>query len=573
MKRFSLNIFLLVCSIALWAVPTERLRLKVKLVDGSELFVTTYGDEHYSWFLSDDGEVIEQTEEDYNLFRRTGKHLDEAQAVATARRSIARRIGSQTTAPLKSVGAPRVPVVLVNFQDSIFSVGNTPEETRAYYDLYCNGTRDGKRYMEHGSFGSVRDYFLAQSDSLLQPEFVVIGPVTVSGKVADYGKNQGSKDVGFGTFRKEVVTKALQDYDGDWSDFDNQGKNQVDMFFIIFAGCGENTVQTNPDLIWPKEITSPIKVTTDSGESVTFATFACCSENQRKAYASDGVTVASAAPDGIGVMCHELSHALGLPDFYDTRYVGFGMDLWSIMDYGCYMQNGYCPVAYTAYERDFMGWRSLREISEPGIYTLDPIASPSGEGLKIVNPENKDEFYVLEARLPYEWDKNLARMGKGLQVTHVDFNSSAWNSNSVNVNKDHQRMTIIAANNRYIGTSATSDGRELKKTWSGNLYPYVYEDEGGVEHSNDSLTTQSVPAATVFSNAGFMPHTFTHISIDETTNQVRFILDEHDYDGISALFVESNVIVDGWRDLSGRRMTTPTKKGLYIFNGNKVVLK
>ncbi|MCR5180103.1 MAG: M6 family metalloprotease domain-containing protein [Bacteroidaceae bacterium] len=571
MKRLSLLIFLLLAAIIVWAVPAERLRLKVLLNDGSEIAVTTYGDEHYSCYLSDEGEVIVPSEENPKVFRRTGMKVEDAVAISTARRAAARRIGSQSTAPLKSVGAPKVPVVLVNFQDSTFSVGETNEQVNAYYDLYCNGTRDGKRYMDHGSFGSVRDYFLAQSDSLLQPEFEVIGPVTVSGTVATYGANGGSKDVGFSSFRKEVVNLAMKAYDGDWSDFDNQNKNQVDMLFIIYAGCGENTVQGNTNLIWPKELTSPITVTTGDNSSVVFATFGCCSENRGKV-ATDGVTVLDAAPDGIGVMCHELSHALGLPDFYDTNYKGFGMDLWSLMDYGCYMQNGYCPVAYTAYERDFMGWRPLREITEPGTYTLDPIASPEGEGLKIVNPANANEYYVLEARLPYEWDKNLARMGKGLQVTHVDFSASAWNRNTVNATATHQRMTIIAANNRYIGSSVTGNGTELRKTWSGNLYPYVYEDENGVEQCNDSLTATSVPAATLFTE-GYMPHTVTQIRIDEDNNQVNFLFDGEDYDGVTVPFAKDAEGEGLWYDLSGRAVGMPATKGLYLKNGHKVILK
>ncbi|MDE5787498.1 MAG: hypothetical protein K2H79_03000, partial [Bacteroidaceae bacterium] len=92
-----------------------------------------------------------------------------------------RKIGSQATAPLKSIGVQHVPVVLVAFSDKAFSVADTNEEVNAYYQKYCNGTMDGRIYTGHGSHGSIRDYFVEQSDSAFFPEFTVIGPVTLDG--------------------------------------------------------------------------------------------------------------------------------------------------------------------------------------------------------------------------------------------------------------------------------------------------------------------------------------------------------------------------------------------------------
>lgn len=560
MKRFFFSFLLFTCASVLCAVPADRQRLKVRLTDGTELYVMTCGDEHYSWLQADDGTLVEPDAVRPGFFVRSCQTKEEAASEAISRRQAAQRIGSQATAPLPATGSPKVPVVLVNFQDSTFSVGNTPEEVNRYYDLYCNGTRDGVYYKGHKSYGSIRDYFEAQSDGQLKPEFVVIGPVQLDNPVAAYGKNSGSThDSGYSRFQREVISKATKLYEGKWSDFDNRGKGQVDMVFFIFAGCGENTVQINPDLIWPKEVKNTVNVTTDDGETIRFATSGCCPEN-RPLWNSDRTQVASVAPDGIGVMCHELSHALGLPDFYDTNYRAFGMDVWSLMDYGCYMQNGYTPVAYTAYEREFMGWRQMEEIKAPGSYTLSPIASDEGVGMKVVNPENENEYYVLEARLASGWDSKLANYGRGLQVTHVDYNANAWNSNSVNVNTSHQRMTIIAANNNYNGTTTNENPRIA---WKGNLYPF---------EQNDSLTATSVPAATVFSASGFMPHSLTNIRIDDATNQIHFDFDGADVDGIDHLITQPGVEPEELYDLSGRSVQSLKQKGLYITRGRKIIL-
>ena len=572
MKGFFLALSFAAISVAIWAVPAERSRLKVRLVDGTEVYVTARGDEHLSWFQTDDGEVVEPADGQPGLYVKSRLSLQQTLEEASTRRLAARHVGTHENAPLPSEGHPKIPVVLVSFQDSVFHVGQTDEEVRAFYDLFCNGTRDGKRYTKHGSYGSIRDYFLGQSDSVFQPEFVVIGPVKLSNPVVAYGKNSGSsKDTGYSQFRKEAITKATALYDGDWSDFDNKksGNGNVDLIFFIFAGCGENTMQTNPDLIGPKELNSPFTTELDDGTKLTFANSACCSENQAH-FTSDGNVTGKT--DGIGVMCHELSHALGLPDFYDTNYIAFGMDVWSIMDYGCYMSNSYAPVGYTAYERDFMGWRKLQELTNPGFYTLNPIASPEGVGFKVVNPANRDEYYILEARLKSNWDSALSRYGHGMQVTHVDYQRSAWTSNSVNTNRNHQRMTIIAANNNYQGSN--TDGN-IRETWAGNLYPYVYTDELG-EHRNDSLTAASTPAATVFTASGQMPHSITDITLINDEKQIRFLFDGGLYDAVRDLHERSQASRSAsapWLDLNGRPAKNTSHTGVYVVGGKKVVVQ
>ena len=158
------------------AVPAEHIRCSVRLVDGTEVMATLYGNHNYSWMLTDDGIVLEESEEQPGLFVRTSLTLEEAgqRMVALSEshhRHAPRRIGAQSTAPLPSVGSPKIPVLLVSFADEDFTVADTDEKVREFYDLYCNGTRDGHLYTAHKSRGSIRDYFIEQSDSLFQPEF------------------------------------------------------------------------------------------------------------------------------------------------------------------------------------------------------------------------------------------------------------------------------------------------------------------------------------------------------------------------------------------------------------------
>ena len=436
------------------------------------------------------------------------------------------KIGSQATASLKAKGVKKVPVVLVAFSDLAFSAADlverdaddnivsrtkgTDEEVNAFYQKFCNGTMDGSLYRGHGSYGSIRDYYVQQSDSIFLPEFVVIGPVTLDKGHAHYGANNGnSKDINFSQFRNEAIAKAMEQYT-DWGQFDNDGNNTIDMVFFIYAGMGEsNTKGKYPNLIWPKEFQS---ATTINGK--VFSVSAATCECRPLKWLNDTTETGEIVPkevletrtDGIGVFCHELSHALGLPDFYDTEGRSFGMDIWSVMDYGEYGSNGYCPGNYTAYEREFMGWRPLIELTEPCVLTI-PCFADGGTGYKIVNEANpQNEYYIIENRQRKGWDSGVGQMGHGLQVTHVDFQATRWNNNTVNTDANHQRMTIIAANNRYIGSSNTSSSKEWMLTLSGNLWP------GDTENGN--LTDTTTPAATVFTG-GFMGKPLRNITENE----------------------------------------------------------
>lgn len=563
MRKLSLFFLLLGMTINLWATPAERITRLLRLVDGTEVEATLHGDEYASWYETADGRVIMDTDEGFVL--RLESPTEVRQAARKARAAAVRRIGTQETAPLPAHGSPKIPVILVNFQDSVFHVRPTEEELYAYYDLYCNGTRDGQRYTEHGSYGAIRDYYSDQSDGQFTPEFVVIGTVTLDHETSYYGQDASasSRDVKFREFCEESVTKAVNAYDVDWMQFSNRGKGRVDMVFLVFAGCGQHAGAPSTTL-WSKWSTLGYKV-----NNVTFQSALCGAENRPvfKNKVQVGVR-----PDGIGVLCHEMNHALGLPDFYDTNYKAFGMDLWSIMDYGQYANNGFTPSPMTSYEREFMGWLQIEELTEAGWLTLAPLTA-GGKAYKIVNAENPDEYYIIENRQCVGWDEGVCRFGHGLMVTHMDYDLGKWNSNSVNTVADHQRMTIIAANNRYIGTcveGATS--ADLILTWTGNPYPFIPTD--GDAQRNDSLTAYSTPAATVFTQAGFM-HKDLHGICENDDHSMSLYFGEGYEDAVGVAALSQDGIAVKRReiyDLTGRRVVRPARNGIYMIDGRKVFI-
>jgi hypothetical protein len=88
-----------------------------------------------------------------------------------------------------------------------------------------------------------------------------------------------------------------------------------------------------------------------------------------------------------------------------------------------------------------------------------------------------------------------------LLITHVDFNASVWQKNTINNSPLHHRFEYFHADNcdfnwyeNKLGDNYPygSDGRNLRLQYTS--YPYV--DAEKVTH--DALTDTSVPAATIF---------------------------------------------------------------------------
>lgn len=478
------------------AVPARFKPMRVLMSDGTYETIRLCGDGQQRFYLSSDGYIVEE-DESGDFFIKTSQTPADVESSVIKRSS---SIGSAETAPISSIGSPKIPVILVNFSDEQFTIANTDEEIANYYDKYCNGTLDGNLYTDAGSAGAVRDYFAQESDSLFLPEFVVVGPVTLSKPMAYYGANSGSTiDVNFTEFCVEALQAALNLYSDFDTDFDNDENGTVDLAFFIYAGLPESDTGVSEDAIWPKEMVSPMTIS-----NVTISVMGCCSELSVSDVAENPngtYTVTETMNAGIGSMCHELSHSLGLPDMYDTNYVGLGMSYWSLMDSGNYCNNGYRPCGYTGYEREFLGWRNTIELTEPTTVTLHPLED-GGTAYKIVNDANSDEYYVLENRYTTGWDLSLARLGHGMLVVHVDYDSARWANNSVNTESTHQRMSFIPANNSYIGTYNATTSAELVSALGGQPYPGTSE--------NDALTDETTPASTVFTGS-YMSKPITQI--------------------------------------------------------------
>lgn len=398
-----------------------------------------------------------QNVSDYSQTTRNGQMLKMANDITNS-------------APLPTTGSPKIPVILVQFPNLKFSVADTEEGVVANYKDFFNageGVMPGQS--GHQSACSVKEYFRQESGGKFTPEFSIIGPVTLSEGYEYYGDN-GSRgdggDIHIGTLYSEACKLAVKNYSVDWTEFDNKHNGKVGFVFFIYAGYGENAVD-DTYTIWPKESTTSLTVRYDD-KTVVFGSYGCTCE------------LLFNGQDGIGPVIHEMGHGLGFPDFYDTTYRSFGMDMWSFMDSGCYIMFDTWIACMNGHERDYIGWSDLIELDPDESYTLtlDPM-SEGGKAYKLPNKANTNEYLVLENRQNRGQDKYLPNLSydnyvtygnsHGLLVTHIDYLRSSWANNAVNTNPSHQRCTIIPADDELI-----SNYPGYSDAWARSIHKDLY---------------------------------------------------------------------------------------------------
>ena len=513
-KRFLTLAAMFMLAASAFAVPAKRVKRQVQQPDGSVLTVMLRGDENFHYTSTEDGQPLVQRADGaycYATLDSNGKltasaqvaHDVESRGAAelsflnyyTAESQKVRSLGMERAKqrnarrmarlanrgvvdasgkPVRRVmagatggegigvtGKRKGLVILVNFKDKKMQSKHTQAEWNDYFNKVG--------YNKYGNNGSVHDYFYAQSYGKLDLEFDVIGPVTVSKNMASYGANDAQgNDIDPAGMIKEACELAYAKEKMDMSQYDWDGDGAVDQVYVIYAGYGE-AAGGDANTIWPHEwdIQGGGYSLVLGGQRIR--TYACSSE-LNGGYGTD--------ISGIGTACHEFSHCMGIPDFYDTAGGGcFGMDAWDLMDYGSYGGDGYEPTGYNTYEKWVSGWIEPTILTEPCyIKNMKPL-SDAPEACVVFNEANKNEYYIFENRQLKGTD--VALPNHGMLVIHVDYDQKVWFDNEVNNTSNHQRFTVVPADNKLTSETVTGD-----------TYP-------GTTKSTE-LTDTSKPAATLF---------------------------------------------------------------------------
>lgn len=282
-------------SASLWAVTATPYPFSVTQPDGTTITVRLHGDEYHAYYTTVDGTPLRRL--DNGFFVEDQTVLDEFASIATQRRVAAIRPKAEaSTFPL--TGSPKSLVLLVGFQDLPF------DQTREDFHKLLN--ESGYNYNE--ATGSCRDYFIASSDSVFQPQFDVYGPYTISGKMEDYGaESGGNHDKDPYSMIIEACVAAVDD-GVDFNEYDTNNDGVLDNVFVYYAGHNQ-AEGGSANSIWPHKSSVAWRNAKAGGKYL--ATYACTSEYS----GASGTRRAS-----IGTFCHEFGHVLGLPDLYDTGY-------------------------------------------------------------------------------------------------------------------------------------------------------------------------------------------------------------------------------------------------------------
>ncbi|MBR4897788.1 MAG: M6 family metalloprotease domain-containing protein [Prevotella sp.] len=469
----------MVIATAVMAVPAKPGQWKtIKLTDGTEVRAQLSGDEHVHFWVAEDGSkyVKDGDSETYVVFD------DETIAARSVARRSKMKTNSRLRAPRKTTigerthffGQKKGIVILVQFTDVKYKSGNN----LAKYKRILNEAG----YSEGNFKGSVADYFKDQSANQFELDFDVVGPYTLQNNQSYYGRNDSQ---GNDMNAEDMIVEACKKADAEvnFADYDWDGDGEVDQVFVVYAGKGEADGGSS-NTIWPhmwmlEEANKSLTL-----DAIKINTYACSSELSGSGFI-----------DGIGTFCHEFSHCMGFPDFYDITYNSgwMAMDNFDLMCGGSYLGDGFVPCGYTAYEKMMCSWQEPIVLADNDtiVQNIQPMSN-HGETFIIFNDAHPDEYYMLENRQKTGWDADYP--SSGLMITHVDFDFDIWQANVPNTKitnseaaqyglpagkgNDHQRMSMVCA-----------DNRATKYTTSNDLYPYNY---------NDSLTATSKPAATLF---------------------------------------------------------------------------
>ena len=528
LKQLSLIVCLMLCSLTTWAAKAESIPVQVRQADGSVITVILCGDEHINWYTTLDGVLLVQgTDNNYYIGKveksgnliATQQLAHEALTRSQAERNLIAKQDKEkffayvnkiaeesenaynnsplTRGPIVDsgyggvpyfphTGSPKALVILAEFQDTTFTIQDTKKVFTNY--LMNEGHFSDTRYGQNQNYKGVRGYFKDCSYGQFTPFFDVVGPIKLPRKHAIYGAGNDRMDL--------LLADACATVDDlvDFAKYDANNDGIVDLVYIIYAGHSANYRNNKVSNIWPKSGTVTISDTFD-GKSIR--RYGVSNELN----GSDKTSKNNKKINGIGLFCHEFSHTLGLPDIYAyhtdaENQDDQGMEFWDLMDGGTGVRGGRVPASYLAWEREVMGWMNIDELKkDSSIENLKSIDN-GGKAYKIINPNNSNEYIVLQSMQKGAWNQGWGdgTYGKGLLAYRVSYPFNKVNVfDYPNNEKGKPRVIPIPADGKILAGKNATSYLEYVNQHNGDLYPYNRIDYiSGFKMFNGSILEKSI---------------------------------------------------------------------------------
>lgn len=520
---------LMIATSASWAVPAYRGWQTRTQPDGTTITIRQVGDEFYHYWETEDGKIA--AEQPDGTFIVTDADLPTAEQLKALRKAS----NMYKSRPRRAIGernfAPKGLVILVQFANVSFKSANNATA----FDNMLN--QEGYSY--GGATGSAVDYFKAQSNGQYVPAFDVFGPVTLPNNLVYYGEEgtiNGSleNDMYIADFVIDAV-KAADAAGCDFSKYDSDSDGYVDIVYFFYAGKGQ-AAGGSSETIWPHnwELASALYYGQTHGNSgYSYSNLPRLDGKRINNYVCSAELKSDGSRSGIGTLCHEFSHVLGLPDYYDTKYGdnddnGVTPGKWSLMDQGSYNNDEMTPPNYSIYDKYFMGWATPKLLAKDDKANVtmttgyDDAYQITG-GTSLLPYTNTGTIYYIENRQTTGWDAGLP--GSGMLVWQVKYNSTAWSNNEPNNSAGDPRCTIIPADGKTKNYGYASDlfptssvksytpatGCALKEITksSGNI---TFKYNGGVSGHNVVINATGctvTPSATTVENGTGLTATIT----------------------------------------------------------------
>ena len=507
-KHLTIFVCLMLCSLTTWAAKAVSIPVQVRQADGSVITVILRGDEHINWYTTLDGVLLVQgvdnnyyigkVEKSGNLIA-TKQLAHEALTRSQAERNLIAKQDKEkffayvnkvaeesenaynnsllTRGPIVDsgyggvpyfphTGSPKALVILAEFQDTTFTIQDTKRIFTNY--LTNEGHFSDTRYGQNLNNKGVRGYFKDCSYGQFTPEFDVVGPIKLPKEQTYYGEGDDNIEA--------LIEDACSAIDSivDFADYDANNDGMVDLVYVIYAGHSANYSGNKETDIWPKSSTVNISNTYDGKSIHRYGVSNELAGKENKKKEKEKI-------NGIGLFCHEFSHTLGLPDIYaiDKKAKNQndqGMEFWDLMDGGTEVRGGRVPASYLAWEREVMGWMKIDELkNDSSIKNLKSIDN-GGRAYKIVNPNDSNEYIVLQSIQKGPWYQGWrdGTYGKGLLAYRISYPSNKVNvfdfPNNV---KGKPRVIPIPADGKILAAdSAKGSITTYTQQLNGDLYPY-----------------------------------------------------------------------------------------------------
>lgn len=488
MKKILISLVLLAGSVACFSVPAQRFFQNYQMSDGTIISLTQAGDEFAHWYEDAQGNIYNRNDEGIIVPSTLTKNDMMRRRKASVQYKAAERRRARAASGVKPNLAPKGVVILADFKD----LKMQPEHTQAVFNELCNSSNCTVNSYNGKAYPSAAEYFSSQSDGKYRPQFDVFGPVTLSKSYSYYGQNDKKGNDLYATDAViEACILADQQYpELNFADYDSDKDDFVDFVYVIYAGEGEASGGAE-STIWPHNwyIVYAVLPFNEDGEydEVNGTRLSCCYTEEDifldnvllNNYAMSSELMRDAL-GGIGTLCHEFGHVMGLPDFYDTNY-GVNSDLkltpneWNIMDGGSYNGGGHCPPNYDPWEKYFMGWITPENLGTDGQKLT--LSANGTEGYKAyqVNKSGKLEAatkeglnYYFENRQQQGWDEYLP--AAGMLIWMVNFDEDAWKGNEPNNTDNAPKYTLEIPSGTRIGQRYGSQNvwpYGTKNSWSG----------------------------------------------------------------------------------------------------------